>query len=141
MFTSSITIFRSEFLSAIYMTAANLRSPDWSEGTIAPEEPSLRPVCAIGSGYTESKWVTESILERAAERTALRPVIVRVGQLSQSDPTSFRAEGTDQAIGGSRNGRWKHTEWLPVLVRSGQILRCLPRPAGVRDPSRPGCYH
>ena len=68
----------------------------------------------MGSGYPESKWVGERILTLAAEQTNLAPVIVRIGQLS-----------------GGRNGGWNPNEWVPSVVRSGQLLGCLPRAPGV----------
>jgi thioester reductase-like protein len=74
------------------------------------------PTVAIGSGYPESKWVAERVLTLAAENTAFSPIIVRIGQLS-----------------GGRNGSWNPSEWVPSIVRSGQILGCLPRASGVCD--------
>lgn len=54
------------------------------------------------------------MLARAAERTELAPIIVRIGQLC-----------------GGRNGSWNTSEWVPSIVRSGQLLGCLPRADGV----------
>ena len=67
----------------------------------------------VGSGYGESKWVSEKLLEIAAAQTPLRPVIIRVGQLS-----------------GSINGAWNEAEWFPSIARSGPFVRCLPELAG-----------
>lgn len=53
------------------------------------------------------------MLARAAERTELAPIIVRIGQLC-----------------GGRNGSWNTSEWVPSIVRSGQLLGCLPRADG-----------
>ncbi|KAJ7753642.1 hypothetical protein DFH07DRAFT_921322 [Mycena maculata] len=64
---------------------------------------------AIGSGYSESKWVGEQILSTAAECTALKPVIIRIGQLS-----------------GGINGAWNTHEWLPTLVQSAKTVGCIP---------------
>jgi thioester reductase-like protein len=68
----------------------------------------------MGLGYTESKWVTESMLVKASEQTPLKPIIVRLGHVC-----------------GGPSGYWDPVEWVPALVRSGQILGCLPRPEGV----------
>ncbi|KAF8154617.1 hypothetical protein B0H34DRAFT_783775 [Crassisporium funariophilum] len=81
---------------------------NWT-GTIIPEEPCTRPTSAVGLGYTESKWVAEQILQKAWEQTPLRPIIVRVGHLC-----------------GGHSGNWDTQEWVPILVRSAQVLNCLP---------------
>ncbi|KAJ7596093.1 hypothetical protein C8J56DRAFT_395210 [Mycena floridula] len=96
VFTSSLLVFNNS-----------------TEGTVAPESFNSRPITAIGNGYTESKWVAESVLAHAAESTALSPSIIRLGQLC-----------------GARNGSWNPREWFPTLIRSAQILRCLPQPDG-----------
>lgn len=61
-------------------------------------------------GYGESKWVASRIFESARERTPLRPVIVRIGQL----------------CGNSETGRWNAWEWFPNIVRSARATGCLP---------------
>lgn len=70
---------------------------------------------ALGSGYSESKWVAENVLKAAASQTALRPTIVRIGQIS-----------------GGTNGCWNTTEWLPAMVLSTKNVGCLPDSAQVR---------
>lgn len=55
------------------------------------------------------------MLEVAAERNVLRAVVVRIGQLS-----------------GGRNGAWKSTQWLPMMVASSARLGILPTFPGVR---------
>jgi len=75
----------------------------------AAEEMLPNPETSVGTGYSESKWVAERILDAAAERTALRPVVVRLGQVC-----------------GDGNGTWNETEWFPSLVKSALILGCLP---------------
>ncbi|KAJ7640716.1 hypothetical protein DFH06DRAFT_1429524 [Mycena polygramma] len=68
---------------------------------------------SVGLGYAESKWVAESVLETAAQTTALNPIIVRAGQLS-----------------GAANGAWNTSDWFPVLMRSSQLLGQLPTISG-----------
>ncbi|KDQ13757.1 hypothetical protein BOTBODRAFT_188241 [Botryobasidium botryosum FD-172 SS1] len=97
VFTSSISVVRN-----------------WKSAEPVPEDSLKDPAVAIGSGYSESKWVSERILQIAADETALRPVIVRVGQLS-----------------GAANGSWNQREWLPSVVRSGQVLGVLPQAEGM----------
>ncbi|KDQ13755.1 hypothetical protein BOTBODRAFT_160018 [Botryobasidium botryosum FD-172 SS1] len=105
VFTSSISVVRSH---------DPLNHTDWKSTKPVPEDSLKDPAVAIGSGYSESKWVSERILQIAADETALRPVIVRVGQLS-----------------GAANGSWNQREWLPSLVRSGQVLGVLPQAEGM----------
>ena len=81
------------------------------------EEVLSNPEIAVGTGYSESKWVAERILDVAAERTALRPVVVRLGQVC-----------------GDGSGTWNENEWFPSLVKSGLTLGCLPSVDGVRSP-------
>ncbi|EPQ49802.1 hypothetical protein GLOTRDRAFT_141659 [Gloeophyllum trabeum ATCC 11539] len=95
LFVSSLSVYRN-----------------WTRGP-APEEPIPDPVIAQGSGYSESKWVGEKILLKAAETTPLSPSIVRVGQIS-----------------GGKNGAWSTVEWFPSLVRAGEVVGCLPIVAG-----------
>ncbi|KAF8315479.1 acetyl-CoA synthetase-like protein [Cantharellus anzutake] len=84
-------------------------------GTITSDAPAAevhvndpRTVLNAG-GYGESKWVAEQILARVAQETPLKPVVVRVGQLS-----------------GGKNGSWNTSEWIPAIVKSGEVVRALP---------------
>ncbi|KAF7358618.1 Acetyl-CoA synthetase-like protein [Mycena sanguinolenta] len=79
-----------------------------SEGAILPEK-VIEAKVAAGSGYTESKWVAEQILTKVEERTPLKAVSVRVGQLC-----------------GGLNGAWNTTEWFPALVQASQVVRQFP---------------
>ena len=69
----------------------------------------MAPESATVSGYSQSKWVSERILEIAAAQTPLRPVITRVGQVS-----------------GGVNGCWNPLEWIPGIVQSAALTRSLP---------------
>ncbi|EGN93439.1 hypothetical protein SERLA73DRAFT_172085 [Serpula lacrymans var. lacrymans S7.3] len=91
LYASSIGVFRNVESNALLM-----------------EQP-IEPEIAVGTGYSESKWVSENILCEAAEHTEMEVLIVRVGQLS-----------------GGLNGAWNITEWLPALVQSASILGLLP---------------
>ncbi|KAH8110855.1 acetyl-CoA synthetase-like protein [Phellopilus nigrolimitatus] len=72
----------------------------------ALEEPLATPDTAIGAGYTESKWVSEHILQVASEKTPLSASVVRCGQMS-----------------GGPSGAWNTHEWFPSLVKSSIALR------------------
>ncbi|KAF8629924.1 hypothetical protein AX17_005548 [Amanita inopinata Kibby_2008] len=73
-----------------------------------PETP-INAEVTVGVGYSESKWVAEQILLAAAEQTSLRPLIVRLGQLY-----------------GGKAGVWNVKEWLPSMIRSSIVMKCLP---------------
>ena len=75
-----------------------------------PEE-HLEPQAALRAGYSESKWVAETLLECASETTEIHVAIVRVGQF----------------CGDSVSGGWTTKKWLPALLRSSQYLCCIPR--------------
>ncbi|KAG1725077.1 acyl transferase domain-containing protein [Suillus paluster] len=78
--------------------------------SIAVEEALIHdPSISVGAGYIESKWVAEHVLAAAADATRLKPMIIRLGQLT-----------------GGRNGYWKTTEWIPSMIKSGLFLGALP---------------
>ena len=81
----------------------------------ACETIDVDPALAYGTGYSESKWITEQLFACAAEK-GLRATSVRVGQVS----------------GDQRTGGWSTTEWVAVLVRTGQRLGCIPSKEEVR---------
>lgn len=89
---------------------------DWHSTTPAPETPIDDPKTVIGSGYGESKWVAERMLAHCGKTTRLRPIVARIGQLS-----------------GGKNGSWNTAEWIPAVVRSGEVVRALPSSEDVRD--------
>ncbi|TFY80855.1 hypothetical protein EWM64_g3157 [Hericium alpestre] len=72
------------------------------------------PEIAVGPGYSESKWISERILDAAAEKTSLRPVNVRLGQVC-----------------GDVNGMWNQDEWFPSMVKSALTVKCLPNLEGL----------
>ena len=78
------------------------------------EEAVENPEIPVGPGYGESKWVSERILDAAAKKTSLKPVIVRLGQAC-----------------GDTNSVWKESEWFPSLVKSAETMGCLPNMEGV----------
>ncbi|KAJ7233038.1 hypothetical protein C8J57DRAFT_1090832 [Mycena rebaudengoi] len=64
---------------------------------------------AVGTGYTESKWISEQIILKSVEFTPLKALIVRVGQLC-----------------GGINGAWNVNEWVPALIQSARDVGYLP---------------
>ena len=88
----------------------------WDKEGLAPEQPLQEPDPALGSGYTESKWVSERIIQRAANEKHLRATAVRCGQMT-----------------GGQSGAWNTHEWFPSLVKSSVALGMFPTVEGVRD--------
>ncbi|KAH9944953.1 uncharacterized protein BXZ73DRAFT_73198 [Epithele typhae] len=72
-------------------------------------ETPLDATSALGSGYSESKWVAERMLLSVAVQTALPVQVVRVGQLC-----------------GDRDGRWSENEWFALVARAARFTGCLP---------------
>ncbi|GJJ11666.1 putative secondary metabolism biosyntheticenzyme [Clathrus columnatus] len=83
------------FMSSIGMVKA------WANIPLIPNTPFMDVDLVGESGYGESKWVAERILAIASEETELKPLIIRVGQIS-----------------GGVNGSWNVNEWFPALVNS-----------------------
>ena len=113
VFVSSISVFISACLlsrdNALLLTSY----PDFDNNGSAAEEMLPNPRTSVDTGYSESKWVAERILDAAAERTALQPVVVHLGQVC-----------------GDGNGTWNEI-WFPYLVKSALTLGCLPSLDGV----------
>ncbi|KIK64020.1 hypothetical protein GYMLUDRAFT_40242 [Collybiopsis luxurians FD-317 M1] len=76
-----------------------------------PEHIEPDPKFAVGSGYGESKYVSERILEKSG----LHVSILRIGQIS----------------GGKPNGAWAISDWFPMMVKSSLPLGFLPEAHGV----------
>ncbi|CDO77398.1 hypothetical protein BN946_scf184857.g4 [Trametes cinnabarina] len=80
------------------------------QGPVPAPEVSLEdPSSPFGSGYGESKWVTEHVLQNATKQRGVHTVVIRLGQVC-----------------GDRVGHWNEKEWFPALVKSAQFQRCLP---------------
>ncbi|KAI0926217.1 hypothetical protein AcV5_008731 [Taiwanofungus camphoratus] len=75
---------------------------------VGPEHP-IEPELAVGMGYAESKWVSEQILYKAAEKSSLKTMVIRVGQIC-----------------GGMDGAWNAHEWFPSMVQSAAKLGCFP---------------
>lgn len=72
------------------------------------------PDTALDSGYAESKWVSERILQRFASETSLSATSVRCGQMT-----------------GGRTGTWNEHEWFPSIVKSSVAFGMFPLAEGV----------
>ncbi|KZT25643.1 hypothetical protein NEOLEDRAFT_1178119 [Neolentinus lepideus HHB14362 ss-1] len=97
VYASSAGIFRQlEYVS-------DLRSP-------ITESALPDPKISLGSGYSESKWVSERLLDIAMEKIpGFSATTVRIHQLT-----------------GGLNGAWKPSEWFPAMVSASLALSCFP---------------
>ncbi|KAI0821733.1 acetyl-CoA synthetase-like protein [Trametes gibbosa] len=75
----------------------------------APEVPLNDPVSPFGTGYGESKWVTEHVLQNASKTRGVHTVVMRLGQVT-----------------GNKVGYWNEKEWLPSLIKTSKFQKCLP---------------
>lgn len=78
------------------------------------EESLPEPDSALNTGYCESKWIAEHILDKAAQCTPLKPTAARL----------------TQCVGGP-NGNWSEKDWFALMVRSSVFLGKTPITAGV----------
>jgi nucleoside-diphosphate-sugar epimerase len=116
VFISSVMVLRGcEYSFLLFIPASILHFGSAMQNHELCSEEFVGPELALGSGYSESKWVTERLLQVAATQTSLCPIIARVDQVS-----------------GSSNGYWKKAEWFPSLVQSATIIKCLPDSPTVR---------
>ncbi|RPD77022.1 acetyl-CoA synthetase-like protein [Lentinus tigrinus ALCF2SS1-7] len=74
-----------------------------------PEASIDDPRVPFGSGYPESKWVTEHVMQNVAAKTDVHTVVMRLGQVS-----------------GDKPGYWNEKEWFPSVVKSALFQHCLP---------------
>ena len=83
-----------------------------------PESISHNPLSASSLGYSRSKWVAESICEKAHLHTRLKDHIsvLRIGQL----------------CGDTESGIWNVTEAWPLMLSSVQVTGSLPQLPGER---------
>ena len=88
--------------------------PDYSADGVVPAKIFPDPKSAIGTGYGESKWVAEHVLQNVMQQTDMHAIIVRLGQVASD-----------------RLGYWNEKEWFPALVKTALHQRCLPDIDGV----------
>ncbi|KAF4610126.1 hypothetical protein D9613_010407 [Agrocybe pediades] len=86
------------------------QSPKDTADGFSPEEPVMEPSVSIQTGYIESKWVAERLVEMAAEVYGISTNVLRVGLLT-----------------GGSSGYWDPSQWFPAIAQSASYLGCLPR--------------
>lgn len=101
------------FVSSI-SAIANWRIVTGCEGDV-PEQIYEDWEIPTKTGYGQSKFITERLLDTAAREANISAVICRVGQIA--GPTT-------------EAGVWPKREWLPSLIKSSKYLRKLPASLG-----------
>lgn len=116
IFVSSIAVLQRKLLTVpvSYVIRTYMLPKGYFENIIGPENHTAHPDYAIGTGYGESKWVSEEILQRAARATSLTSTVARCGQLT-----------------GGPSGAWNEQEWFPSLVKSSVTLGKIPDTDGL----------
>ncbi|KIK55489.1 hypothetical protein GYMLUDRAFT_99487 [Collybiopsis luxurians FD-317 M1] len=84
----------------------------WDSNSLGPypERVVLDPQYAVGSGYGESKYVSERILAKSG----LHVSSFRIGQITGSSPS----------------GAWAMSDWLPMMIKSSLAIGVLPDAEG-----------
>jgi thioester reductase-like protein len=91
----------------IYFTSSIGTLGKWAEknpGQSVPEVALDDPTNSIGQGYSESKWVTERLLDAAGRKSGVSCAILRIGQIAGP------VEGAR-----ARSGMWSRQEWVPSV--------------------------
>lgn len=114
IYASSIGVFQSKLRFEYYSDETLTIGSDVT-GEVSLLETPIDATVAAGSGYTQSKWVSEEILRKTAKLTSVESLVVRVGQLC-----------------GGINGAWNAQEWLPALVQSAKLVGGIPDDDRVR---------
>lgn len=119
MLVSSIGVFRSKplfnYVATVTVLAHALFYADCNVAAPVPEIPIDDPACPFGTGYSESKWVAERVLQCVTQSCGAHTIVMRLGQ-----------------VAGDRLGHWNEREWFPSLVKSALYQKCLPKHDGVR---------
>ena len=94
--------------------------------TLVPETVIADPTTALPMGYAQAKWVCEQVMESAhrSVRCEIKPMILRIGQLSGSQATGY----------------WSTQEHIAAMVRASQVLGRTPDLKGVCSQSRQSLY-
>jgi thioester reductase-like protein len=74
-------------------------------GKYVPEVALEDPSIPLPQGYSESKWITERLLDSAREKSGVSSAILRVGQIA--GPVNVAKE---------QHGMWNKKEWLPTVI-------------------------
>jgi thioester reductase-like protein len=74
-------------------------------GVPVPEVALDDPLIPTQQGYSESKWITERLLDAARERCGVSGAILRVGQIA--GPVNVKH---------GKHGAWNKQEWLPTVI-------------------------
>lgn len=108
------------FLSSISATANFLKTVN--AASVVPEEVLYDMESPANTGYGESKYIAELILDYASREIGLQTGIVRIGQVA----------GAVETLRG-----WNRNEWFPSMIISSKHIKALPESIGFKDEQVP----
>lgn len=97
-------------LPPIFFTSSIGTLGNWATehpGKPVPEAALDDPSISTEQGYSESKWITERLLDAAREKSGVSSAIIRVGQIA--GPVH---------VPQAKSGVWNKQEWLPSVAIS-----------------------
>jgi len=107
---SSTTRPRIGFLSSI--SSVGPWNPTYNSGQGIPEAPIEDWEAAPSIGYSESKQISERLLDRAATESGIPVIILRVGQIGGSTTTT--------------QAKWKQQELVPSMLKTSRSIGLIP---------------
>lgn len=93
----------------LYCSSVSSAAATPRPGTV-PEGPVPDPRFVQGTGYAQSKYVSEHIVVNAAKSVGADARVLRIGQL----------------VGDSKAGEWNTTEGIPLMIQTALTLGALP---------------
>ncbi|KAI1121295.1 male sterility protein-domain-containing protein [Nemania abortiva] len=110
---------RSQRRAKLIFVSSIASAINWDNKLGEVPEEILSDNSAVGDGgYSQSKYIAEKLLQKAAASAELGVSIVRVGQMAGPIASP---------------GSWNASEWLPMLVNTSKALGILPKSLGVSD--------
>jgi thioester reductase-like protein len=82
---------------------------EWKDRQNVPAEVTPDPSVAGNFAYGQAKWISERILDKAAQLGIFQATSIRIGQLS-----------------GAPNGMWNAHEWFPSICQLAKSVGSLP---------------
>jgi len=98
------------FLSSI--SSVGPWNPTYNNGQGIPEAPIEDWEAALSIGYSESKQISERLLDRAATESGIPVIILRVGQIGGSTTTT--------------QAKWKQQELVPSMLKTSRSIGLIP---------------
>ncbi|KAF9052348.1 L-aminoadipate-semialdehyde dehydrogenase [Hymenopellis radicata] len=95
---------------ATFLFSSSISCRQGSPDPTCPENFPPSTATAAGTGYAQSKWTVEKLMEKATEKNGLPVSVLRIGQM----------------VGDSVHGIWNETEAWPLMFKSANTVGALP---------------